>query len=192
MNKNTFEYNADIPFPSKGQCGLRRVHSDTVYFVGGIGDFGHISSAYVYSISSSSFRTMAKQMSAGRMINGCTILENEGKLVVSAGFTIGGYVTTVEILDLSTEEWILSPSPLPSTSDFYRFVSYHNTHVAFCCVNYNTGEFGASTYVYRLNGEDISWELDSKSSATLVGGPTNAVSHVAFNVNDAKICHYLH
>lgn len=127
-------------------------------------------------------------MSVARSIHGCLILDAEEKLVVSAGDSNGGSTGSVEILDLSTEHWSSSQLPLPTYSDFYRFVSYLGTHVAFCCVNYNTGEFGASTKVYSFDKMDMAWRLED--DVALVGGPTNAESHVALDVEDLKICHY--
>ena len=117
-----------------------------------------------------------------RRLHGCHIFDEEGKMV-AAGGRIGksnSVTGTVEILDLETRQWKVSPQSLPDNI-FYVFVNHHDNFVAL------SRPFTSDT-IFAYSVGDDSWQRDEDTM--LVGGPTTSAYLVAVNVEDLQVCRY--
>lgn len=101
----------DLPRASFGPCGIEIQRRSQIYFVGGRGTWGdanwaYIPTAQVFDRVKRTFTISPSQMSTGRAIAACAILENEDLLIAAGGY-VDGWVKTnsIEILNLSSEAW---------------------------------------------------------------------------------------
>ena len=181
-----FEDGPDLPYTTVGHCGVRRPSTDAVYFAGGFP--GPAKTAFIYDASQTPvFRNLGSQMTDGRHQHGCHLLDAEGIMVAAGGVGASGWFGSVEILDLVTEQWTKSTTAAFPSGLRIRFVSYHETFVAFCCV---AGSDPINSEVYFYEHESETWELDTVTK--VVGGPTNSPFIVGIDVDDAVVCQYKH
>ena len=109
---------------SYGHCGTTRKQTSQIFFVGGRGTWGNSNWAFspgtqAFDMDRRTFSAISGEMSVGRVFHACTIMEEEGLLIVAGGSPDKNSVTnSVEILNLETETWA-SARAMPSTGNVW-------------------------------------------------------------------------
>ena len=166
-----------LPIGVYEHCMAKWNAENKLYIVGGVTNSGFEASTHIFDIENRTFSTLSSQMNTPRYSRGCTIMEQERKLVMPGEISLDWYQTqTVEILDLNTHTWSFA-SDIPFTSGFVPI-----------SVDGNLFVLRQDGFFYQFDSSNDAWKLLSETSP--FDGDISG-QFLVIDANVALICQYL-